>query len=494
MVRRGVLIRDAIASVLVGAVVTVLVAWSLALHADSRAQPLVSEAPWPAATPAGWPQRAKYATAYTALWAGGGLWQWSAWGNLNGGHSGDFHMFVSRSGWPLAAMESTLRTNAIDRQFWDAADGPYDNDGTLGAGLIVPLHRTRPQEAGGNGWCPRRLPMRPLPLGFLANTAIAAGGSFGLFVLWRFQPSHSDRTGGWPRPRLGHPACIVLLGALLSVVVSFALWCRWQFTSTPLGLASDWLRPGVSVAQNATRLPGILARWPAAVPGAWPAKPTWIGWHGEAPGVRAYELTSRGVPSACVMWIHVSWAPGAFDHHQSMHVVQMGWPMPCFQSEELLWVPGRAPPLKRAANPKGRAVDEPSPIDPDAGPLESGEALPRDIRNMFPAQEPLERAGAIWNVTLPGSPRPQSASTPAPLVPIRPLALGMATNTLLFSAAIAPLILMPGAIRTLRRRRAGLCLRCGYEVLNLLRCPECRSSSSVVRASAPAVLSDRHVV
>jgi hypothetical protein len=122
------------------------------------------------------------------------------------------------------------------------------------------------------------------------------------------------------------------------------------------------------------------------------------------------ELTTKGVPSAAVMWYHVSWSSGAFDSHQSMKVVQSGWPIPCLQSETLI-----------------------------------------TNRQDWIGTE-VETGGGV---------------------PLRPLALGMVANTLMYSVPLALLALAPGAIRSLLFSRKGKCPKCGYAVLDLPVCPEC---------------------
>lgn len=58
-------------------------------------------------------------------------------------------------------------------------------------------------------------------------------------------------------------------------------------------------------------------------------------------------------------------------------------------------------------------------------------------------------------------------------LPLFPLWPGFALNTLAFAAAIALLWHAPLTIRRLRRKRAGHCLACGYDLVGLARCPEC---------------------
>lgn len=97
------------------------------------------------------------------------------------------------------------------------------------------------------------------------------------------------------------------------------------------------------------------------------------------------------------------------------------------------------------------------------------------MRLFAPASE-HERRGAIWNATLPGAPEPQDVWMPTPFVPVRPLAIGMIANTMLYSTLVALVVLAPGAWRVWRRERRGSCVGCGYDLAGLGEgacCPEC---------------------
>jgi multidrug efflux pump subunit AcrB len=93
-----------------GVVITVLVSWVLALHAvpimGNRGK---ENGAWPASAPEGWPARARYVGTCERRIMLRGLWYASAWGNHSGDSAGDYKMVVTRSGWPLLAMESRLR-------------------------------------------------------------------------------------------------------------------------------------------------------------------------------------------------------------------------------------------------------------------------------------------------------------------------------------------------------------------------------------------------
>ncbi len=58
-------------------------------------------------------------------------------------------------------------------------------------------------------------------------------------------------------------------------------------------------------------------------------------------------------------------------------------------------------------------------------------------------------------------------------LPLRPLWLGFAVNTLFYAAVLWLLILGPFALRRLIRRRRGLCPKCGYPMGESSVCTEC---------------------
>lgn len=320
------------------------------------------------------------------------------------------------------------------------------------AGVLVGLHHSRPQAAGSEGWCSRRLPVRPLPLGFAGSTLFWSVPAAGLLALFRLA-AQRGRSGRRRWRAVGVAAALLLAGAALNVGVALGLWTRWQFGPEPLALHASWFRAGAPMDQNATSLRGPLSVWPAAVPEGWPAGPRWIGWLGSAPGVRAYEYTGRGIPDAAGMWMHVSWGGDAWDPHQEVRLVQIGWPLPCLQSEELIEVQGR------------REVDQNA---------SAGTPWP----DLWRPTAPLRRTAGLLATTLPGAPQPTTGSDLTPYVPIRPLALGMTVNTLLFAAAAAAISMGPGAVRTIVRRRRGACLACGYDLRDLAICPECGTGRS----------------
>jgi hypothetical protein len=446
MTRRRGWIGDLAVSLVGDVLVTVLVAWTLALQVESPAGSATSDAPWPGRITPTWPARAKADWRSATKWGWGGLEQHSAWGNNRDNSAGDYLMFVTRAGWPFVALQSTLRKETPGAMS-SAERDLYDNEGSYEAGITVPLHWTRPHAGGPGEWCSRRLPLQPILGGFAVNSLIASVLLLGLARLWRAQPRSILAKNKRRRSRWAHPVAIVVLGLVVSVAVAYGLWLRWQ-SKTPTQFPYQWPGGGSS-AQNATQLPDNLAKWPAKPPADW-KKPTWIGWRGEIFGVRGYDVTSHGIPAAASMWIHVMWSVGAFDSHQSMLIVQAGWPLPCIQSEELIDVEGRAP-------------------DP---PFEQGKK-PRYPE--MPSTEPLRTRGAVWDWTLSKAPAGARQGF-TPYVPARPLLLGLLVNTLFYAFPLSLVIWVPGAIRGWRRAKAGACPACGYDQRGLAVgtvCPEC---------------------
>lgn len=251
------LTADVMMSLGAGVVVTVIVSWSLALHGDGRDGGSVEGAVWPGCVEEGWPERARFVRSYSAVRGPGGLRQWDAWGNHDGSHRDDYRMAVMRAGWPLTAMRSTLRKE-VQSGHWSAATGPYDNDGTWEAGLRVPLHWARAHEDRGSGLHSRRLPLRPLALGFFVNTVLASAGVMALGGMWRLHRRSVSIVRVRRRWRwIALPLAIVAGGFLLNIGVAIGASCWWQFGPEPLRL---------SQSQWATSLRGPDSTWPARVP------------------------------------------------------------------------------------------------------------------------------------------------------------------------------------------------------------------------------------
>jgi hypothetical protein len=439
--------RDAGISIAAGAVITVLVAWSIALRADPDPGTSDERARWPTTVSSDWPPSPRSVTSYDAQFGPSGLRQRSAWAT-DASRRGSYRLWVSDAGWPAYALRSTIRSTKIVDSTEPSAE---QRELALESGLAVELHHSRPHVRGEDGWRARRLPLQPLPVGFGASMAFWAMPMLALLVLCRLaKVGRCTEAVGlfrWVRFAL----VVVSLAAAVNACVAIGLWARWQWSADPLALHTREYRRGESVGRNAAVLEGTLASWPASVPEDWPETPRWIGWLGEAPGVRGYEYTSNGVPAAAVIWFHVSWGSGAFSDHQQINVVQIGWPLACLQSEELIededhdsiWVG-----LQIRVSPE-------APSDAPFGTVRRA------------------RRGVISSLTLPGAPQPTWASQPTPFLPLRPLALGMVVNTLLFAYLIALLLVGPAAVRTWLRIRRSRCVACGYSIDGMVRCPEC---------------------
>jgi hypothetical protein len=66
-------------------------------------------------------------------------------------------------------------------------------------------------------------------------------------------------------------------------------------------------------------------------------------------------------------------------------------------------------------------------------------------------------------------------SSPAPVIPYRPIWRGMALDTMLWAAAAMLTARCVGSVKRTRRRLAGLCTSCGYDLERVTGgvCPEC---------------------
>lgn len=58
-------------------------------------------------------------------------------------------------------------------------------------------------------------------------------------------------------------------------------------------------------------------------------------------------------------------------------------------------------------------------------------------------------------------------------LPIRPLPLGFAVNTLFYASLLAAPVLVFAALKRRRRAKRGLCIGCGYDLTGVDACPEC---------------------
>jgi hypothetical protein len=57
--------------------------------------------------------------------------------------------------------------------------------------------------------------------------------------------------------------------------------------------------------------------------------------------------------------------------------------------------------------------------------------------------------------------------------PLRPLWFGFALDTAFYGTLAFLLWSAPGFVKRTRRRRRGLCIRCGYDLKGMPKCPEC---------------------
>jgi hypothetical protein len=111
-------------------------------------------------------------------------------------------------------------------------------------------------------------------------------------------------------------------------------------------------------------------------------------------------------------------------------------------------------------------------------------AFEGDLTTDTIAQVPNQELDAVWNGCVPAPaflhPRanPAGSSRAPRALPLRPISLGLALNTLFYTAACWTLLRGPSTLRRQRRQRHGLCLKCGYPVRGLVNCPECGGAVS----------------
>lgn len=86
-----------------------------------------------------------------------------------------------------------------------------------------------------------------------------------------------------------------------------------------------------------------------------------------------------------------------------------------------------------------------------------------------PVQSPLQIGGAI--AVRDGNPQDWAANPRA--IPLWPRWDGLALNTLLYGGVALVLHSTARAVRRRRRKTGGGCVRCGYPIAGLGRCPEC---------------------
>lgn len=63
-------------------------------------------------------------------------------------------------------------------------------------------------------------------------------------------------------------------------------------------------------------------------------------------------------------------------------------------------------------------------------------------------------------------------------IPLQPLLPGFLINTALYTLILFALVTSPARLRQWRRKRRHACLRCGYDIQALPRCPECGTTTA----------------
>ncbi len=406
---------------LLGCVVTVLVAWCCTVRGGFDGDSETLETPtWPAPTPEGWPSRPVDGERLNRSSIFDGINFESAAGYTEDSYMMSYHMQVARTGWPFRAM----RTVSWYISEWDGGDESYESEPFVG-GISVAPHRTRSSidTPYYDSMAPMHLPAAPLWPGFVANSALAAGLILAIASLFR------SGTPQRARSRSRHVATVwivrmLAMGALASIVIALAMWSRWQMQVPPHPLSDDW--GSYHVAESGQLGLGDIRslEWPTMPPTSWPARPNVFHHYGDWYGVTEYGyLDDRdSVPSG---------APDIEHDRFASTVVQAGWPMRCLEAIDFVEIK-RDLTWTRTVGPMGIEL-----------PLHSSETWPGE-------------AGAV--------------------LPLGPIWLGLATNTLFYAYLIALPMLSIRAARIVRRRRRGACESCGYSRAGIdapTPCPEC---------------------
>jgi hypothetical protein len=80
------------------------------------------------------------------------------------------------------------------------------------------------------------------------------------------------------------------------------------------------------------------------------------------------------------------------------------------------------------------------------------------------------RAETPWAIDLGGTQGPMGLPR---VLPLRPILISCAANTVYYAAVLWLMVLGPGTLRRFIRRRRGLCPACGYPIGESTRCTEC---------------------
>ena len=193
-----------------------------------------------------------------------------------------------------------------------------------------------------------------------------------------------------------------------------------------------WIQRGQPYAQRSFALAAAepvkeeRVGWPASVPDSFPDSPAWIGFNGESFGVRSYEYTATAVALAAMSWSHVTWSMDVFHDRRNVELVRYGWPLAVLESVEVF------------------ADDTP-----------------------FASPDPNRQLA----------------------IPYRVEPLGLAISAAMYATVMWVLWAVPVAFRRWDRLERGACVKCGYEVAGLARCPECGTDAPLttpVPATPPA--------
>lgn len=179
----------------------------------------------------------------------------------------------------------------------------------------------------------------------------------------------------------------------------------------------------------------LMGGWPGPVPREWREQPSGIEVHPQ-----------RRFSTCSIAWDWQSFQGRGDDWHYELNVWRIGWPV--------------------------RSLGAYRHVEKHELGVSYGEVWDKKWR---PEWNRVWLSGYVQ--------RPAKPGDPPRVWPMYPIVSGFALNTVMYAAALAGVIWAAGCVRRWRRRRRGLCERCGYELAGLAMCPECGREAESGRAA-----------
>ncbi len=256
------------------------------------------------------------------------------------------------------------------------------------------------------------------------------------------QKTRSPRRGGWRGLWWRLPLALVL-GAVMTVAVAWG-FVLWGVYGAPVTYdKSDY--------EQMLRRPELwLADYPLLSAGKFRAEYPYPLNHPEV------NMRREAVHSGGLGYHEVALRTRVFDANGQLKYVgrRAGWPLPCLRADTNYAAMSKSDILEAFIDP------------PTISGLRQHGVRPSVLPDL------IQRIGVRSESSLFDSSRNFRNRT----IPIRPLPLGFALNTLLYGALMFSLMLALGVLRRWRRKRKGLCAWCRYDRAGLATataCPEC---------------------